>query len=158
MKGDRVRVKASVKIPHFEWGAVKHGRYVIIEGSITLYSTAVWSSLVCFPIWLRFTTWSCQNHASLHCTALSAAATLNTCKLVVEISLLSCFTLIYSVGVLTELKNKGAPTRREVEVNFPEDNDWKCFYDELEVAPPEPLLVCYSCLNSPHNLDPQHIT
>ena len=31
-----MRVKASVKTPHFEWGAVKHGRYVIIEGSITL--------------------------------------------------------------------------------------------------------------------------
>ena len=46
-----------------------------------------------------------------------------------------------SVGVLKKLKNCGKPQRREVEVDFPEDNSWDCFFDELEIAPPEPLLV-----------------
>ena len=50
-----------------------------------------------------------------------------------------------SVGVLKKLKNCGKPQRREVEVDFPEDNSWDCFFDELEIAPPEPLLVmCHS--------------
>ena len=50
-----------------------------------------------------------------------------------------------SVGILKKLKNYGKPQRREVEVDFPEDNSWDCFFDELEIAPPEPLLVmCHS--------------
>lgn len=53
---------------------------------------------------------------------------------------------ICSIGVLSELKNHGTSNRRQVEVNFPEDDDWDGFYDELEVVPPEPLKVSPSLI------------
>ena len=48
----------------------------------------------------------------------------------------------FSVGFLTEVKNKGPSEGREIRIDFPTDHDWKGLFEEIEKVPAPPVKVC----------------
>ena len=47
----------------------------------------------------------------------------------------------FSVGFLTEVKNKGPSEGREIRIDFPTDHDWKGLFEEIEKVPAPPVKV-----------------
>lgn len=61
---------------------------------------------------------------------------------------LSCPALCYSVGILTQFLDEVVGNQRVVEVDFPENPQWRCLFYELRSAAPEKLKVRLLCKTS----------